>query len=77
MKEMETKVYCVTLKDRQDNKHEVFAYGMDEISSEIPDVKIGSIVHKFAKLGVAEKDMRRPVGRIDLLIGHRLGSGWL
>ena len=44
---IKTKLYCITLLDNNKEKHKIFAYGLDEISSEITAVRLGSVEHKF------------------------------
>ena len=61
---IKTKAFCVTSIDNKGEKHNIYAYRIDEISSDIAAIKVDSIVHHFNKnAGVSKDYLKRPTGQ--------------
>ena len=69
MTTVDTKVYVIQLLDKKNNEHEIIAFGLEAISTDISEIKVGRISHHFR--AVSDKDIKRPSGKIDLLLGLR------
>ena len=61
-----SKEYIVPLIDKNQKQWSIRAIGMDEITSEISAVDVSRVASLFR--GVTENDIKRPTGRIELLI---------
>ena len=59
--------YELTLKDKKGKNVNFIVYGIDKISSEVRDIDISSTLKLFKNVNL--KDLQRPVGEIDILIG--------
>ena len=55
------------MKDIHGDLWRIKAYGIEEITSSVGKVDISKIINLFPNVDV--KDIRRPAGKIDLLIG--------
>ena len=59
--------YELTLKDKKGKNVDFIVYGIDKISSEVRDIDISSASKLFSNVNL--KDLQRPTGEIDILIG--------
>ena len=66
-KDITTKKYTLPLIDLQGHQTLIEVYGIDQITSNIRKIKIDGILHIF---DVPKKDIERPTGTIDVLIGY-------
>ena len=62
-----TKECAVNLEDDDVNMVEIIAIGIDEISTKMSSLDMSEIAYLFN--GITPKDIRRPKGHIDILIG--------
>ncbi|KAK4304812.1 hypothetical protein Pmani_023247 [Petrolisthes manimaculis] len=62
-----SKEYCLPLSDKQGNVVSIRAVGIKEISSTLEPVDVSKLVTLFE--GIETKDIARPCGNIDLLVG--------
>ena len=60
---LKSKEYCVPLVDLEGNVHKICAYGMDAITSYLPQVNMDRIVARFPD--ITETDIPRPTGDCD------------
>ena len=67
--EWRTEAYNVALVDRDGNEHVILAFAMDEITSPIEEVDLRPALDLFPELGGDYGKIKRPRGRIELLIG--------
>ena len=66
-RDITTKKYTLPLIDLQGHQTLIEVYGIDQITSNIRKIKIDGILHIF---DVPKKDIERPTGTIDVLIGY-------
>ena len=70
---VETKLYCVELVDTKGDRHLVRAFGLDNLSGELPEVNLVKIKGEFSDTVQLNWDkMARPRGEVDLLIGSEM-----
>jgi hypothetical protein len=62
-----SKKYALSLKDQQGNIVTFTVYGIERISSEVKNIDISGTVKLFNDINI--KDIQRPHGEIDILIG--------
>jgi hypothetical protein len=62
-----SKEYILPLTDLSGNTWTIKAYGMEEATADISDVDISKVARLFK--GIDEKDVKRPTGQVDILIG--------
>ena len=62
-----TKIFVVPLIDRQGNQHDVCAFGMKRITSDMKALGVDQAVALFDKL--QKKEVDPPTGAVDLLVG--------
>ena len=60
--------YAVPLVDRQGHTVQIFAYGIDRITADIDNIDVHSVLSLFDD--VDAKEVERPRGQVDLLIGY-------
>ena len=65
--EIQSQKYDLDLTDKSGKRIRVQVYGIDKISTNIRSVKLNGILALFS--GVKEKDIQRPRGEIDVLMG--------
>ena len=70
---VDTKLYCVELVDKEGNRHLIKAFGLDNISGELPTIGIKGIKHEFSQ-DVQDnwENMQRMTGEVELLIGSEV-----
>ena len=64
--------YTLPLVDKFNNVVNIGAYGIERISEDLKDVDNRSVIHKFR--GVRIKNIERPKGAIDVLVGFTYAS---
>ncbi len=62
-----TKLYVIPLLDKEGNRHEICAFGIDKITSDMEVDNVGAVARLFSQ--VREEDIDPPSGSVDLLIG--------
>ena len=67
-----TSVFTVKLIDRKGEEHEIKAFSVDSITSDIERVDINGITHVFPKIEASK--MKRPFGAVDILVGINFAS---
>ena len=60
--------YVLPLIDSQGQVVPFEVYGIDVITADIQSVSVNNVVHLFKE--VAPKEIRRPTGSVDVLIGY-------
>lgn len=66
-KTFQTKLYCVPVLDRYGEVHEIHAFGIEKITSQLQDQDMEKAAAMFPE--ISSSDLRYPTGEIDLLIG--------
>jgi hypothetical protein len=64
---VQSKEYILPLTDINGNTWTIKAYGMEEVTTDISNIDISKVARLFK--GVDEKDVNRPTGQVDILIG--------
>ena len=64
---VQSKEYILPLTDLSGNTWTIKAYGMEEVTADISDVDISKVARLFK--GIDKKDVKRPTGQVDILIG--------
>ena len=64
---VQSKEYILPLIDINGNTWTIKAYGMEEVTTDISNIDISKVARLFK--GVDEKDVNRPTGQVDILIG--------
>ena len=68
VEKLASKKYLLPLVDNEGITVNIVAYGIEKITSDIPDVNIDGIIQLFE--GVNKEDISRPTGPVDVLIGY-------
>ena len=68
--EWRTEAYHVPLVDREGGEHIILAFAMDKITSPIEEVDLRPALDVFPELEGDYGKIRRPRGRVELLIGN-------
>ena len=67
-----TTMYTFKLIDREDQEHEIEAFSVESITSDIDKVNISGVTKLFPKVEASK--MRRPFGAVDILVGINYAS---
>ena len=59
--------YHFDIIDKRGKSYKMTAYGIDNITNEISEIKIDNIIHLFTNIN--KRDIERPSGTVDILIG--------
>ena len=62
-----TKEYVVPMYDDSGREWKILAFGIEEVTASVDYIDVGKVANLFN--GISESDIRRPTGRVDLLIG--------
>ena len=69
MRPWETQIYLVTMVDRNGQEYRKTAFLMETITRPVPSVNVQDVLPLFLIETIDEKDIARPVGSVDLLVG--------
>ena len=70
---VDTKLYCVELVDMKGKRHLIKAFGLDNISGELPTISINGIKNEFSQeVQDNWERLQRMTGEVELLIGSEV-----
>ena len=69
-----TKAYTATLVDNSQGFHKAICFEVERITSPVEKVDVTSVVHLFSKQNLKEKEVQRPVGQVDFLLGNDMAG---
>ena len=70
----DTKAYTATLVDNNHGLYKAICFEVDTIISSVARVNITPVVHLFSGQNLKEKEVRRPIGEVNLLLGNDMAG---
>ena len=70
----DTKAYTATLIDNNHGLHKAICFEVDTITSSVARVNITPVVHLFSGQNLKEKEVRRPIGEVNFLLGNDMAG---